>query len=177
MKKTAVFSLLFLLPLFAAAQIEMYITDRDVTTNIRSTPGGSIVRSVPNKGYVYLFRITEVRGKWLKIDKPSFVRYSEDGENEIRGLLDDVRGECWIHNTVAKTHICRPGAVPVEYRLHRTPSSTSKVIYVGNRQRGETWNDDDLILLEIRGKWKKVRNPEGITGWTDAELAVGLWSA
>ena len=177
MKKYFIFLICFSLAIIVKAQIEVYITDSDVFTNIRNAPNGRILKSVPNKDFTYVFKITEVKNKWLKIDKSSFVRYTNDGENEMRGLLDDIDEECWIHNTVAKTHIARPGAIPVEYKLHNSPSTKSKVIYIGNRQKGDSWNDDLLIILEIRGEWKKVRTPKGIVGWTNAELAADLWSA
>lgn len=149
--------------------IPVFITDDDVTTNVRDAPNGEILRALPNSHRLYYFHVDKVVNSWLRVEKYNAKEYycqykgqSEDLEY-LGNPLQNFAGECWVHNTVVRTSCIGRFDMPEEISLVSSPNSHVVSCVINKNRRLER-----LIVMQIRDNWVQLKTSSGKLGWLDS---------
>lgn len=148
--------------------IPVFITDNDVTTNVRNAPGGEVECALQNSHRLYYFHVTEARDNWLKIEKSNARSFycqrkgQAEGLEELDNPLENIGGECWIHNTVVRTSIIGWMDMPAEIDLYASPDSKDVTCTIN-----KDFSLERLTVMQICGNWVQLKNSSGKLGWFD----------
>lgn len=149
-------AMVFATTTYAQTEADAYIFDQSGTpTNVRNSPNGKVVQTLPEIDGGYVVSLLEARNKWWKIDPVVFICGDSDDEQvKLKGSKTGY----WVHYSVLGFGITGdPKNV-----LRETPSSKGKPLNLNISYL----LDVGLRPLEIKGKWIKVITTDGRhTGW------------
>jgi len=140
----------------ADAWMSVYLSDSDVTTNIRNSPRGKIAMTLSCDAE-YMLNLTTPQNGWWKIHD---IWQVGDDDKEIT-LQGSDTGEYWIHYSVIGVGTRNYGGQCLTLRA--APNENAKSVY--------TFTDEIILCpMDIQGDWVKVKVPNtNIIGWIEAE--------
>ena len=135
------------------ASLTCYVQDSDRYTNIRKSPGGSLLGRLDNSESEYLITICEPSNGWWRIF------------DDFVGSME-LSGEAWIHYSVLGMRTRNYGgqALPL-----RASASEKAAVVATIKEEEETVRPMDI---SADGKWTKVKCDAG-TGWIESRWLCG----
>ena len=136
-----------------ASVLVILIMDSDRYTNLRKSPGGSVLGRLDNSENEYVITICEPANGWWRIF------------DDFVGSME-LSGEAWIHYSVLGMRTRNYGgqALPL-----RASASEQAAVVATIREEEETVRPMDI---SADGKWTKVKCDAG-TGWIESRWLCG----
>lgn len=151
---------ILLLSMMAKAQgIGVYILDNDGNwTNVRNAPKGKVVFKLPAREGV-MIEVDHQENGWWRLVNP--VGFTGDEKITMSGSTTGY----WVHWSVVAVGTRNYGGQKLT--LRQEASEKSAVVFTFTKEL-------QLRVLDIKGKWVKVRTIDGkYTGWIDINWLCG----
>ena len=158
MKKLLFLTFLFATVLAAGAQdtFSAFLSDDDITTNIRNSPNGAVVISLSSEE-CYVFDLATPRNGWWRV--VSF--WNAENYDEDTSLEGSDTNEYWIHYSVLAVDTRNYGGQTIY--LRDAPDEDAAIV---------AQFDEEMRFrpVDIQGDWVKVKlDNTDIVGWIEAE--------
>ncbi len=136
---------------------EVYVSDKDETTNVRNNPNGKIVAHLKNGDMI---SVDYSQNGWFHIAANEWYGADE------HGTICDNAGDLWIHSSVVSVDWHSDGGV--KFELRKAPGRHNPV-----KKRGLGLKYPIERILDYSDGWAKLKLKGGFTGWVEIELLCG----